>query len=183
MTSAKESSSPRPSRGIKGRLLDGLLVVLAVCAAGYLLHQKDTGPPEGDAAVAFDLPLVGERGRASFAGSRERPLLVEAFASWCTACRRSSSIMEGLRDATERGQLDILLVSVDDSAAAALGAKRSWPIGLPVAFDDTGAFQRAYRISVLPTYVLIAPDGRILDVSSGPPGASTIRTWLHAGDR
>ena len=172
-----------PPRGRWGRLVDGLLVVLAVFAVGYLLHQKDTGPAEGEAARPFDLPLIGQRGRAAFTGSRERPLLVEVFASWCTACQRSASIVEGLRDATAQGQLDILLVSVDDSAEAALGAQRSWPISLPVAFDERGAFERDYRISVLPTYVLIAPDGRVLDVSSGPPGAATIRGWLHAGDR
>lgn len=177
------SAQPERERSRSSRWLDGVLVVLGLGAVWYLVQQKDTGPPEGEPARPFELPLVGESGRATFSGQRARPLLVEAFASWCTACRRSSSIMDGLRDATERGQLDILLVSVDDSSSAALEAKRSWPIELPVAFDDSGAFQRDYRIKVLPTYVLIAPDGRILDVSSGPPGPSTIRTWLHAGDR
>lgn len=172
-----------PGRGQRfGSWLDAGLVLLALVGLFYLIRQKDSGPPTGQRAQPFDLPLVGEAGRGVFTGARERPLLVEAFASWCTACQRSGSIVEGLEAATRRGQLDILLVSVDDTEQAALAAKRSWPIELPVAFDERGAFQRAYRISALPTYILIGADGQVLDVSSGPPGASTVRRWLHAGD-
>ena len=162
------------------RGLDIGLWLLAALAIVYLFLRNESGPPAGGPAGAFELPLVGGPGRFRFTGARERPLLVEAFASWCSACKRSGPVLEGLRDATEAGQLDILLVSVDDTERAALGAKRSWPIGYPVAFDDQGAFQRAYRIRALPTFVLIGKDGRILDVSSGPPGGMTIRKWLHA---
>lgn len=167
-------------RAALGHFLDVVPWLLGLAALAYLIQQKDSGPPQGGAAATFELPLIGASGRFHFTGARERPLLVEAFASWCLACKRSAPILEGLRDASDAGQLDVLLVSVDESARAALGAKRTWPILHSVAFDDQGAFQRAYRISVLPTYVLIGKDGRILDVSSGPPGASTIRKWLHA---
>ena len=169
-------------RALLARWQDALLLLLAVLFLAYLAHRSDSGPPAGARAASFELPLVGADGRFRFDGPRDRPLLVEAFASWCGACRRSGSIVEGLEEASDGEKLDILLVSVDDSSSAALRAKQSWPIGLPVAFDERGAFQRAYGISVLPTFVLIGTDGRILDVSTGPPGASTIRGWLRAGD-
>jgi len=165
-----------------GRWVDGLLVVFALGLLVYLTYGRESGPSEQAKATSFDLPLLGSAGRFRFDGPRERPLLVEAFASWCGACRRSAPTIDGLRDAVESGQLDILLVSVDESASAARSARRSWPIVLPVAFDERGTFQRAYHISVLPTFVLIGTDGRVLDVSSGPPGGHTIRKWLRAGD-
>jgi cytochrome c biogenesis protein CcmG/thiol:disulfide interchange protein DsbE len=160
-----------------GRWLDIGSWLLALAALAYLIQRNDSGPPTGGRAAAFELPLLGTSGRFHFAGTRERPLLVEVFASWCAACRRSAPALEELRAATVAGKLDVLLVSVDETRAAALGAQRSWPIDYPLAFDERGAFQRAYQVSVLPTFILIAADGRILDVSVGPPGASDLRTW------
>lgn len=168
-----------PSR--TSRWLDALLVFAAVALLVYMTFGRDSGPAERSLAAPFDLPLLSTGGRFRFDGRHDRPLLVEAFASWCGACRRSAPTMEGLSDAVDGGQLDILLVSVDDSAQAARSAQQSWPIALPVAFDERGAFQRAYHVNVLPTFVLIGRDGRILDVSSGPPGGHTIRKWLRAG--
>jgi len=164
-----------------GRWVDGLLVVSVLGLLLYLTYGRESGPSERAEATPFDIPLLGGAGRFRFEGPRERPLLVEAFASWCGACRRSAPTVDGLSDAVESGQLDILLVSVDESAQAARSAQQGWPIALPVAFDERGSFQRAYHINVLPTFVLIGTDGRILDVSSGPPGGHTIRKWLRAG--
>jgi Redoxin len=68
-------------------------------------------------------------------------------------------------------------VSVDGDANAAKRVQESWPISYPVAVDD-GSVQRAYGVSLLPTFVLIDREGTVKRVSSGVPSRRTLSRWL-----
>ncbi len=157
-------------------LWGGVLVIVVM-----VLWPRSSGPEAGGVAASFDLPVVGSTGRFTHAGQRDRPLLIEVFASWCTACRRSSGNLEALAEAADSGRLDVVAVSVDDTEQAALSAKRSWPIPVPVLFDEAGSFQRKYDVRVLPTFILIDRQGKVVEVQSGPPGPSDLRRWLRTG--
>lgn len=178
MVDSLSSSSPKPSR--LGKWLDYLLWGAGIAILVIALWPKDSGPSVGAPASSFELPLVGAQGSFSHEGPRDKPLLVEAFASWCGACRRSNGLISSLGEANE--QLDVVAVSVDDNPAAALNAKRSWPIDVPVLHDRDGSFQRNYRVQVLPTFILIGKGGEIQDVTVGRVGATDLRRWLRAAD-
>jgi thiol-disulfide isomerase/thioredoxin len=105
-------------------------------------------------------------------------LLIEAFASWCGACRRQSGLMSDLADARNQGQLDVIAVSVDQNVQNARKAKNSWPIPVDVVHDARGEFSQKYRVEVLPTYILVGTDGLVKRVTAGVAGASDIRAWL-----
>ena len=66
----------------------GALALLAV----LFVSRKLSGPSEGGQAAPFDLPLVGgaEGARFRLADKRGQPVLIEVFAAWCGACRRSA---------------------------------------------------------------------------------------------
>jgi len=108
-----------------------------------------------------------------------RALLVEVFASWCSACRRSSDLLSTLARASRDGGFDVLAVSVDDERGAAAQAAETWPVPVPVLHDSQGAFSRAYGIRVLPTYVWIDATGKITEIAAGPPGPRDLRRWLQ----
>jgi thiol-disulfide isomerase/thioredoxin len=161
------------------RLLDRLLWIAAIAIVIIALWPKDSGPMVGARGAPFSAPLVGTGETFEYSGKSERPLLIEAFASWCGACRRSSPLLESVGEAAREGKLDVIAISVDDEAQAALSAKRQWPITLPVAHDRDGSFQRAYDVRVLPTFILLNRDGSVAHVAAGPPGASDLRRWLN----
>ena len=137
----------------------------------------------GTDAPGFDLPLVAEAtgsiSRWSLEGHKGKPVLIEVFASWCGTCRRSAPT---LAEAHEKygDKLEFLGISMDDNAEAAALAKQHWRIPYAVAHDDRGAFARAYKIRVLPTFVLLDQDGRIAEVTTGAPSPGRVEEWATA---
>lgn len=171
-----------------------VVIWLAVAAALMLAFwPRSSGPQEGKPAAALELPVVEAKGRGaqfgekpelrSIPGALERPLLIEAFASWCGACRRTSGTLEELRPAQTAGKLDVIAISVDDDARKALQAKTSWPINVEVLHDEAGEFSRSYQVDVLPTYILVGTDGTVKRVTAGIAGASDVRAWLAEAEK
>src|SRR5690606_10902823 len=124
-----------------------IVIWLAVAGALILAFMpRSSGPQEGKPAPTHELPLVEVKSRGaqfdqrpemrSIPGTLERPLLIEAFASWCGACRRTSGTLEELRPAQAAGKLDVVAISVDDDARKALQAKTSWPLNFDVLHDE-----------------------------------------------
>lgn len=174
-------SKPPEARRKLSRLVDAVLFVAILGVLVLALFPKKSGPSVGEPAAVLTLATVGNLSEDSrvLAGDLQRPLLIEAFASWCGACRRNASLLGDLSEAQEQGQLDVVAVSVDESPEQALAAKQSWPIPVEVLHDGSGKFSRAYQVDVLPTYILVGIDGRVKRVTSGNPGASDIRAWLN----
>lgn len=177
--------SPQPSaaRRLFSRVIDVGLWLAVLGVVGLGLMPSRSGPSVGKPAAVVEVQTLEDAGaRHRLPGELKRPLLIEAFASWCGACRRNARILDDLGAAREEGRLDLALVSVDDAPEEALAAKNSWPILAPVFFDVTGEFSRAYKVEVLPTYILIGTDGQVKRVTTGNPGASDIRAWLAEYD-
>jgi len=95
----------------------------AIGVAVYLLASQfvrhSSGPKAGTAAAAFDLPLADRDGRVSLAAQRGKPVLMEVFASWCGACKRSSPRLVDAFHAHQGEDVTFLAVSVDQDASAA----------------------------------------------------------------
>lgn len=155
--------------------IGGLLVVWQLKRCG--------GPAEGAEAPPIDLPIVaasvGEPTRWSLAGRDDKPVLIEVFASWCGTCRRAAPALARAHEKYGK-DLEFVGVSVDDDAALAAEAKHDWGIPYPVAHDATGSFTRAYRIRVLPTFVLLDREGRIAEVSAGVPSERRVDAWVSS---
>ena len=144
---------------------------------GLLVTRGESGPRAGSQAKPFELPLASGSGSFNLAEQRGKPVLLEVFASWCGACEHAAPMVDEVyRDAQKQGVV-FVGVSVDGEPRAAQRAKESWPIAYPVAVDD-GRVQKAYGVSLLPTFVLIDKDGNIKRVSSGVPSRRTLSRWL-----
>ena len=144
-------------------------------ATHFVRHSS--GPKEGSAAAAFDLPLAGKDGRVSLAAQRGKPMLMEVFASWCGACKRSSPrLAEAWREHHDQG-VTFLAVSVDEDPAAAARVQREWQLPFDVAVDD-GSVSRGYGINMLPTLIYIDARGTVRHAAAGVVSRSEIDSWL-----
>lgn len=167
------------ARRIFSRAIDISLWLAVLGVVGLALMPSRSGPGVGTPATVVNVRTIeGASARQSLPGELKRPLLIEAFASWCGACRRNARILDDLASAQEEGRLDVVAVSVDDTPEEARAAKNAWPIPVEVLHDKAGEFSRAYKVEVLPTYILIGTDGQVKRVTTGNPGASDIRAWL-----
>ncbi len=176
MSTTTDTSSAAP-RSKLSKLVDWGLYAGVAGLFGLLLTRGESGPTAGTEATLFQLPLADASGSFSLAEHRGKPVLLEVFASWCGACEHAAPMVDEVyKDAQKQGVV-FIGVSVDDDPRAAQRAKQRWPISYPVAVDD-GSVQKAYGVSLLPTFVLIDEDGRIERVSSGVPSRRTLSRWL-----
>jgi thiol-disulfide isomerase/thioredoxin len=165
------------SRSKLSKAVDWALYAGVAGLFGLLITRGESGPRTGTEAKAFQLPLADASGSFSLSEHRGKPVLLEVFASWCGACEHAAPMVDEVyKDAQKQGVV-FVGVSVDNDARAAERVKREWPISYPVAVDD-GRVQKAYGVSLLPTFVLIDKDGSIKRVSTGVPSRRTLSRWL-----
>lgn len=168
------------ARAIRDKLWE-LARYVAIGGGVYLLAthfvRHSSGPKEGSAAAAFDLPLAGTNARVSLAAQHGKPVLMEVFASWCGACKRSSPrLADAWREHRDK-DVTFLAVSVDEDPSAAARVKRDWQLPFDVAVDD-GSVSRGYDISMLPTLIYIDAQGTVRHAAAGIVSRSEIDSWL-----
>jgi peroxiredoxin len=144
-------------------------------ATQFVRHSS--GPKEGSPAAAFDLPLAGETGRFSLAAQHGKPVLMEVFASWCSACKRTSPRLIEAWRAHHAENVTFLAVSVDEDPSAASRIKSDWQIPFEVAIDN-GSVSRGYGISMLPTLIYIDEQGTVRHAVAGVASRSDIDDWI-----
>jgi cytochrome c biogenesis protein CcmG, thiol:disulfide interchange protein DsbE len=168
------------SRVIREKLFE-LLRYAALAGCVYVLATQfvrhSSGPKEGSLAAAFDLPLAGAPGRVSLAAQQGRPVLMEVFASWCSACKRSAPRLAEAWRAHHQENVTFLAVSVDEDASAADRIKSEWHLPFDVALDD-GSVSKGYGISMLPTLIYIDEKGTVRHAAAGVASRSEIDDWL-----
>lgn len=168
------------ARVIRDKLLE-LARYGAIFAGVYVLAthfvRHSSGPKEGSVAAPFDLPLAGQEGRVSLSAQRGKPVLMEVFASWCGACKRSSPRLSEAYRAHQGKDVTFLAVSVDDDPSAAARVKQDWQLPFDVVVDD-GSVSRGYGISMLPTLIYIDAQGTVRHSAAGVVSRSDIDSWL-----
>lgn len=150
---------------------------LCVYLVAHQFMRHSSGPKEGSAAAAFDLPLAGGTGRVSLAAHKGKPVLMEVFASWCGVCKRTApNLVEAWR-AHHGENVEFLAVSVDEDPTAASRVKQAWHLPFDVAIDD-GSVSRGYGISMLPTLIYIDANGNVKHSVVGSTSRSELEDWI-----
>ncbi|HEV8549450.1 MAG TPA: TlpA disulfide reductase family protein [Polyangiaceae bacterium] len=162
---------------LSSRTIDWIVWAAIAAVVVVLVRRRSSGPTEGSPAPRINLPLVGAEGRFDLAQAKGKPVVLEVFASWCGACRRSAPVLaEAYRD-HPANDVEFLGVSIDESPAEAARAKERWGIPYAVALDD-GSVSRGYKVSLLPTVVIIGRDGVVRHTTTGVPSKRELERWL-----
>ncbi len=162
---------------LSSRAIDWVIWAAILAVVVVLVRRRSSGPAEGTVAPRIDLPLVGGERRIDSEKLRGKPVVLEVFASWCGACRRSAPILAESFRAHSADAVTFLGVSVDESPIEAARAKERWGIPYDVAVDD-GSVSRGYKVSLLPTVVVIGRDGTVRHTTTGVPSASDLDSWI-----
>ena len=162
---------------IPHRALDWLVWAAIGGAAIVMIRRRSSGPAEGSAAPTINLPLVGKSEHFELDKERGKPVVVEVFASWCGTCRRAAPVLAEAYRTHSAADVAFLGVSVDDSLGDAARVKDRWHIPYDVALDD-GSVQRGYRVSLLPTVVVIGRDGVVRHTTTGVPSTRELDAWI-----
>lgn len=176
------SPSPRnASSSWKDRLRQfarPLAYALLAFAVFQWFARGESGPKAGQSASEFSLAAAdGSTTRVSLAELRGNPVVIEVLASWCSACRSMAPTMAELANARRQRPVHFLAVAVDTAPEEAAKLRQNWGIPFSVVIGD-GKFASDYRISVLPTVIVLDAEGRVHQVTSGGTRKSVLDGWL-----
>jgi thiol-disulfide isomerase/thioredoxin len=124
------------------------------------------GPDDSGTASAhdFSLPRLGGSGRIDLTHYRGKPVVVDLFASWCTACESELPVLAA---ASKRLQGKVTFIGVDsgDTGDGLAMARRLGINGWPLA-SDIGATQSDYHDALghqgMPVAAFYSASGELL---------------------
>ena len=140
------------------RILSHLIDIALYGAIAFALYsfvsRKLSGPSKGVQAAAFDLPVVGESTGERFrlADHLGKPVLIEVFAGWCSACRSSAPTVLEAFNKHGRSGATFVGVSMDSSEADAARVKRDWAIPYDVVRDSLTSRRGEVPLMNLPAH-------------------------------
>ena len=91
---------------------------------------------------------------------RGKAVLINFWASWCEPCRAEMPSLQSLAEFYGPEKLMVLAVNFKESNAKVRQYAKSTELTLPVIPDPAGELARLWGISVFPSTVLIAADGK-----------------------
>ncbi len=147
------------------------LVIIALLGAAVRMYGGGGGgPDEGKPAPAFSAPVLGQPAPFDLTAHRGRTIVLDFWATWCPPCQRTLPALQQLHEQYKGTDVEIYGVNTDQAAP-----DRTQLVGdfirrrtytFPVILDD-GTISRDYRISAIPTLVIIRPDGRVEEAHVG----------------
>ncbi|PUA40980.1 TlpA family protein disulfide reductase [Paenibacillus elgii] len=104
-------------------------------------------------------------GEYKVGGVRDKPLMVNFWASWCGPCREEAPALKQVYD-RYKGQFDLYAVNVTkgDELEAVKRFVNQAQFSFPILLDTSGEAADAYRLLFVPTSFLIDRQGRLKEV-------------------
>jgi cytochrome c biogenesis protein CcmG/thiol:disulfide interchange protein DsbE len=143
-------------------------------------HVAQTSAPTiGSPAVGFELKSLDGKS-LTLEGLRDKPLVLNFFASWCDPCRDEMPLINELAAAGDNGsRYSVVGIAVEDTRGAVAQFVKEASLGFPVALDLNSTVKRAYRIFGPPATFFIDRQGVIRDIVLGPVTRERAREALR----
>ncbi len=127
----------------------------AAAHPGFLAPEFTLGTPMGE-------PI-------SLSDYEGQPVLVFFWASWCSVCKSTMPGLQQVYDVYKPQGFEILAVNTayQDTLSTAINYFQSQGYTYKFLLDQDGRVARDYQLYALPTSVLVAADGTVLDVVIG----------------
>jgi thiol-disulfide isomerase/thioredoxin len=173
----------RPSRAVALRVAIVAAVVVAAVFAVVRASSQSTPPPAASTSpTAWNLPRLNGSGDVSLASLRGHPVVLDFFASWCTACRGELPGMEALSQQL-KGRVTFAAVdSVENGDGRAMARQYGidwWPLVRDVGGSDGSGLHDALNAQGMPVTAFYDASGRLLTVVEGAISEDDLRARLR----
>lgn len=146
----------------------GLAAVLVVLGLAVARDRPPWSVPLlGQPAPDFTLRLFDGR-TLRLANLRDKVVVINFWASWCTACRQESPVLEWTWETYRNRGLVVVGVNVWDRREDALAMMREFGKTYPNGPDPQGKILQDYGVTGIPETFVIDRTGRIVLKRLGP---------------
>jgi cytochrome c biogenesis protein CcmG, thiol:disulfide interchange protein DsbE len=144
----------------------GLLVVLAYGISNNGSNAsldsavaRHSYPAAPDANAS--LPLLNSSKTLSLAQLHGKVVMVNLFAGWCDACQAEAPIMRSAEKILAAHGGTVLGVTFQDNVSDTLSFDQQYGVDYPVVTDGSGAFARAYGVTLIPDTFIVNRQGKV----------------------
>ncbi len=168
-----------------------IILVIVLAVAAFIYYHGKKNPPATVTVNANNHPVAPNFSLADLDGKKidlsnykDKVVLVDFWATWCTPCRDEiPHFVEFQKQYGDQG-LQIIGISMDDSAAPVRDFYKEFKLNYPVVMGDTATSDAYGGVLGLPVNILIGRDGRIYAKYTGMTDIkaleSEIKTQLEA---
>lgn len=173
----------RPSRALAWR---AAVVAVVVAVAVFLVVRgpaQSTEPASASTQLAaWQLPNLSDGGEVSLAGLRGHPVVLDFFASWCTACRGELPGMERVSQQL-RGRITFVGVDSQENGDGLAMARQYgvdwWPLARDVGGTQDSGLHDAFGARGMPLTAFYDASGKLLTVVFGAISEDDLRSRLQ----
>lgn len=92
---------------------------------------------------------------------RGQVVMMNFWASWCAPCRQEMPLLEDLYKKYKGLGFTLLGVNVEEDSRKASTLLRSIKVSFPILFDSKNKVSKLYKVSAMPTTIIIDRDGNM----------------------
>jgi thiol-disulfide isomerase/thioredoxin len=153
-------------------ILAGIAVIEQLATASQTASiPTEEAPKVGFLAPSFELGTLDGKKLGMQRGAREKPVIINFWASWCDPCRLEAPFLADLYVKYE-DRLDIYGVNgtaYDDMASIQAFVKQ-YQYTFPTLLDEKSEVFKLYQVPGYPTSFFVDRNGVVQDVMIGLPG-------------
>ena len=113
---------------------------------------------------------------ADFAG---KYLYIDLWATWCAPCRKELPFLRQLEDDYRDDNVTFVSLSIDEKSSTWKDfIERQQMAGLQLFLGASSSFYKTYGITGIPHFIMIGPDGTIVDENMLRPSSPDIRAYF-----
>jgi peroxiredoxin len=94
-------------------------------------------------------------------------VLVNFWASWCGPCRKEMPKLEELYQKYKNLGFNLLAVNVEEDSSKANDFLKDLSVTFPILYDNENKVSKLYKVSAMPSTVIIDRDGNVRFVHHG----------------
>ena len=156
-------------------LFAGLMMLVNTFSS---VAQADVGVTQGKKMTPFSVMSLD--GKSFELGYQGYPMVINFWATWCPPCKTE---MPELMLFTERNTgVEFYAVSIQEDPATIRDFIRQNGIRFTPVIDTTGAAAQKYRVSAIPTTIVVNRHGEIIYRKTGPVTATELENVLKRGN-
>jgi len=142
------------------------LVVLALGLSLALslspLNAKELSGP------AKDFTLKSSSGKnVRLADLKGQVVMLNFWASWCGPCRQEMPLLDKMYQRYGSAGFTLLGVNVEEDSKEAIALLKKDPVSFPILYDTKSKVSKQYKVSAMPSTVLIDCDGNLSYLHKG----------------